>query len=158
MKFKIIFILFLIGLLFSGCIKNKINSFDDNKEKIIYRFDNKFFRTVGITADRGHIIVSTFLSYEVHFESKIDSYEERWLETLTHELLSIPVRHYFNDIFTPMFTLKEFIEIVIDKQNTFFLDGFSEYIKDNEDLSNIKIIGSRMKMVEEKYFRKLLFN
>ena len=146
MKYKIIFNLLLISLLFPGCAANRINSFNNYREKIIYSVDDKFFETVGTTADGAHIFFDTLLSYEIHFESEIDRLDIWRFANITNLHLGTPVRYYFSNIFIPMYTLGEFVEIVKEKDrlNLLFFNGFSEYIKNNENLRNVRIINIKM--------------
>ena len=170
MKLRIILSLLLIGLLFPGCATNRINSFDGNRENNIYRVDDVFFPTAGKTADMGvHIIVYIFFSYKiilepifkmgeryfagVTFESilgsryePIDVWEESYFVGITNDLLSKSLMQYLDLNFFPMHTLKNIIEIIVDGQYSLVLDGFSEYIKDNEDLKHVRVTDIRMEL------------
>ena len=61
-----------------------------------------------------------------------------------------PAKH-INDIFSPEHTMKEFVEIALDKNSALIFDGFTKYIKNDDNLTSVKMLNIRVEPVSAVY-------
>jgi len=135
-----LFFYFLFFAYITGCRSSSLYASEENT---VYRIDDGFTTSGGRSADGLFSLVDVFFSFELKFEMEIEEWDRRLYAEIAGDYLSIALRNYINRIFFPMFTAAEIVKIITDKKNTLFLDGFLEYIKDNEDLNKVRIISIR---------------
>ena len=144
MRKKVIFgfLLFCLVLPLVYARGNTARTFD-RYEEVIYRVDDAFISIIGRAADGAHFLVDFFLSFDVT--------GERWNVDLQAMIAENHLRtvlwDFADEIFFPMFKTAHLVEILGDEENTMFSDGFMDYIKDNEDLSNTRVTRVRIELV-----------
>ena len=143
MRLKTFFYFLLFYLIFFGYVTGcRSSPFPVSEGEIVYRIDDAFLPSAGgRSADGMFSLVDVFFSFEVKVE--YEKWNKRLLARIAESFLSIALRNYMFRVFFPMFTAAEIVEMLADEENTLFLDGFLEYIKDNEDLKNVRIISIR---------------
>ena len=135
MRLKIIFIFLIFNLVL----------FFAYAENIIYKIDDGAIGVVGTPANSyRHVFVNIYFSFETIFEQGTDSWTQKHKSEGARNYLHVAFLNYVNKVFFPKHTLEELLEIIADENSTLFLDGFMEYIKDNEGLSNVRITSLRM--------------
>ena len=154
MRLKILIILLFSFSFFSlTCATNSRG--DVSKEHIkeikYYRIDDGYITSGGRSADNMFFLVDVYFSFELVFESQIDEWDKRSQAFIAKGDLSIVLMNYIHGIFLPMFTMEDLDAIIKDKENTLFLKYFTEYIKDNKDLNNVKIINIKIELLGITY-------
>ena len=145
MRRKVIFgfLLFSFMLPLAHTSGGRDRSFD-RYEATVYKVEDAFFFRMGISADGAHFLTNVFLSFDVT--------GERWdvdLQAMIAEShLHIALINYMSGVFFPIFEAERLVEILEDEENTLFSDGFMEYIRDNEDLSNTRVTSVRIELVD----------
>ena len=145
MRKKVIFgfLLFCLVLPLVYARGNPARTFD-RYEETVYGVEDAYFFGIGVSADGAHFLVNVFSSFDVT--------GERWnvdLQAMIAENhLRIALRNYIFRVFFPMFETARLVEILEDEENTLFSDGFMEYIRDNEDLSNTRVTSVRIELVD----------